>query len=508
LVSSSPLRQLNGNGTDIPLSPGAGRSKTPGPWIHSTPFARKQSTPSPNKKPGVSPNKANYFSPVKSKLRNAVVNPTFVGEAKLKRKREDDLIGFRAIGDHGRTTLQRMLDVQTKPRLNGKIKLVESGKHPLKGLKKVKGIVNGELVIPRKKRKLPSPDDVFGSSSTDGSPALPMHVLLSSADAGSQMPDDSIHVELPSWSGPQELQPGDHLKARVTGSPDIPLVAVEGRGAEEEDSFTPTQVIPTQPLEQNQAQLAPMNNALASQPNLIVTRAMPSDAGTEKLGVPAPVIKRKGVRFQSEVEYRATSPLIIQAIADADDNKNIIINTMSDETLTTQVPPIDTQPAPALDDSDRHNFLNTLPATSSQSLQARGQSLQFYTPLAKTSLIFARPAPTLFELLRSLDDHKLPHKLYRDAYWSNLADLPQHAFEYAGRRYTHQGDANMHLQDFEAAVANFRPLKPVRHHVSAVTGFRGWNLAQAAPSRSAVQEAYRVTAADKKELGQRREHVF
>ena len=57
----------------------------------------------------VATGKSNLFSPAKSKLRHAIINPAFVAESRAKRKREDELIGFRAIGDHGRTKLQQML---------------------------------------------------------------------------------------------------------------------------------------------------------------------------------------------------------------------------------------------------------------------------------------------------------------------------------------------------------------------------------------------------------------
>lgn len=77
----------------------------------TSPSPVKQISPSKT-----SPSKLNYFSPAKSKLRNAVINPAFVAESRAKRKREDDLIGFRAIGDHGRTKLQQMLQVVSKPR--------------------------------------------------------------------------------------------------------------------------------------------------------------------------------------------------------------------------------------------------------------------------------------------------------------------------------------------------------------------------------------------------------
>ena len=67
-----------------------------------------------------SPSKPNYFSPAKSKLRNAVINPNFVAEAKAKRSREEQMIGFRAIGDHGRTKLQQMLNISRQPKeING-----------------------------------------------------------------------------------------------------------------------------------------------------------------------------------------------------------------------------------------------------------------------------------------------------------------------------------------------------------------------------------------------------
>lgn len=87
-------------------------------WEDTSTVAR-DATPSVSPRKA-SPSKANYFSPAKSKLRNAVVNPNFVAESKAKRSREEQMIGFRAIGDHGRTKLQQMLDVTRQPKaING-----------------------------------------------------------------------------------------------------------------------------------------------------------------------------------------------------------------------------------------------------------------------------------------------------------------------------------------------------------------------------------------------------
>ena len=108
----------------MPTSLAATNSPDLSPSIPTIYSPRKQPdsiAPSQNKSPQdisivvsprktrISPSKTNYFSPAKSKLRNAVINPAFVAESRAKRKREDELIGFRAIGDHGRTKLQQML---------------------------------------------------------------------------------------------------------------------------------------------------------------------------------------------------------------------------------------------------------------------------------------------------------------------------------------------------------------------------------------------------------------
>lgn len=165
----------------------------------STPFGRKQpgGTPSPSKKSTTSPSKANYFSPAKSKLRNGIVNPTFVGEAKLKRKREDELIGFRAIGDHGRTTLQRMLDVQRKPRTKDKpVQQTLAPTSPVAAPKERRDDVLNNQAKKRLRRESSSLSDLLGTSSEDEASHInmPMHVLLSSAEANTQ---DTEPMSLP-----------------------------------------------------------------------------------------------------------------------------------------------------------------------------------------------------------------------------------------------------------------------------------------------------------------------
>lgn len=128
------------NGTSFSPRASQDTGRTPMPFSTSfrppsqvSPHKPSPFAPSPDKngylpsQSKISPTKANYFSPAKSKLRNAAINPNFVADSRAKRKREEQLargyddngnkveklqdvmIGFRAIGDHGRTKLQQML---------------------------------------------------------------------------------------------------------------------------------------------------------------------------------------------------------------------------------------------------------------------------------------------------------------------------------------------------------------------------------------------------------------
>lgn len=101
---------------------------------------------------------------------------------------------------------------------------------------------------------------------------------------------------------------------------------------------------------------------------------------------------------------------------------------------------------------------------------------------------FAPSAPAVSDLLSNLDKHDLPHKVYRDAYWSESSDMPSHPFEYAGRRYVHRGDENQFLPEFLTSTGTRSYAGPVLSTSNAITGFSRWEYALAPPSRKALND--------------------
>ena len=95
---------------------------------------------------------------------------------------------------------------------------------------------------------------------------------------------------------------------------------------------------------------------------------------------------------------------------------------------------------------------------------------------------FDAPPPTLFALLEDLDAHKLPHKIYDDAYWSNEAEVPS-TFEFAGRRIPHRSHTERFLQEFRGTSLLENGLVLPR---LPITGFRCWEYNAPLPSRQAI----------------------
>lgn len=459
------------------------RSKTPFVFPQASPFGRKQAsaTPSPSKKTAISPSKTNYFSPAKSKLRNAIVNPTFVGEAKLKRKREDELIGFRAIGDHGRTTLQRMLDVQRQPRT----KPVAVRK--AKGVQlREQNVTSGDglnhqsaVVLKRQKRSTSFSSELPDTSSDEDQTDLPapMHVLLSSANA--DLPASLAENEISSFSIPVYPLPPAIPSGAAEGAEDQTFSdrpnTVDSTSPEAFDGmpYTPTQIISTQPvIQQRDDETLPKGNS-----------PIEEDIPVNDQDKLSPEKSRRGVRFRSEPEIRTTSPAF-EVNNEPTGNEELAgheVASVSESSPNARLHLAKPALTPAVD------FETMTMLTSSQRVPtSEGLELQVYQT---KQWLFARSAPTLFELLHDLDSKQLPHILYRDPYWSNLADVPQHAFEYAGRRYTHQGDANKHLQAFENATAHYRYNRIQGVGAAPILGIRSWDYARAAPTVSQLSAA-------------------
>lgn len=403
------------------------------------------------------------------------MNPTFVGEAKLKRKREDELIGFRAIGDHGRTTLQRMLDVQRKPRTKSKPVQKKISADPVEKAKETNdGQAKEELTSMQKRQKRESSftSDLLDTSSDEemtGAIDIPMHVLLSSADGDS--PALQIEASASNLNGQLDVPPIPEL-----GCFNDPPLGNEPVGLEsdafDDMPYTPTQVIATAPVNHDHLQDAVTEGDANMQGE--VPNAGVNDAIVRK--------PHRGVRFQSELEVHSTSPVEVEHVNAPQPQAN-------DLATSAQGP----SPKPLFDASHEYS-INKPHEHGMASLLSSSQRVQTSEgivddPLRRSQRIFAKPAPTLFELLRDLDSKRLPHKLYRDPYWSNLSDVPQHAFEYAGRRYTHQGDANRHLQEFKTASSHYRYTKPERIAVTPTLGIRRWEFARAPPTVGQLKTA-------------------
>lgn len=452
------------------------------PWARGAAVRQKpdDGIPSPPKKVGVSPNKSNYFSPAKSKLRNAVINPTFVGEAKLKRKREDDLIGFRAIGDHGRTTLQRMLDVQTKPRQPKKS--AAAPPDSVIATKPAAETANVETlsldaganeladVYPDSIERQDNASDFLATNSdddkTEGSAYTPLKVLLTSCE------DD-----------PPFNMAGANT-AEVASSPTRPVKPAEVSSLlpESEDTsqwrpYTPTQVILSQGDSLSSAQGPTVQHAThSSSPS--------SSEGLDRIptdlskGPPLLSPRRsRAVRFQSVPDIRDTTP-----VSDDMGTPKVDANVSFSGLMEESNGPL-TEPDP--DESAAVTTVSTY--QQSQTGYANGNSgLQH----GGYRLAYVKAAPLLADVLKDMDERKILHKVYPDAYWSNLTDLPQHPFEYAGRRYTHRADANRYLQIFQEAVTDKPDARPYAAFITPILGVRSWEYSKPPPSRARLLKAY------------------
>lgn len=403
------------------------------------------------------------------------MNPTFVGEAKQKRKREDELIGFRAIGDHGRTTLQRMLDVQRKPRLNGK-SVQKTLDTPAPAAHQENGMEETTTIPPRKKlrRESSSSSDLLGTSSSDEDAGLqnaPLHVLLSSADGEvHEQENDSEPVSVLCNVSPT-IEVGAELEASET-EPAGASDADEGDDAFAEMPYTPTQVLPAD------EQLETVEKVETRHLDRLHDSA-PEQTLEETAAMSVPDKSRRGVRFQSEVVYHTEEN-------SSDGNSNKDGEEAAEENVQGSLPSDPFQVADHVT-TPRLSHTSSAISSSQQPPPSIGNSLVIGRP---ASLVIARPVPSLADLLQDLTERQLPHKLYQDPYWSNPSDVPQHAFEYAGRRYTHQGDANKHLQNFDTAVATYRLTKVASSQISAILGLKRWEFLRRAPSLKAVENQY------------------
>ncbi|KAL8854901.1 MAG: hypothetical protein Q9221_000408 [Calogaya cf. arnoldii] len=117
----------------------------------------------------------------------------------------------------------------------------------------------------------------------------------------------------------------------------------------------------------------------------------------------------------------------------------------------------------------------------------------------KKVLCFAYAPPPTSELLSDFKSLKKPPIIYQDAYYSDKADVPERAREYAGKEFKIESSSMAYLPDFDptgtsSATFGEKPaivvdrLAEERYYrtITHKCGLRSWEIAQPPPSRSEV----------------------
>ncbi|KAK6353373.1 DNA polymerase zeta [Orbilia brochopaga] len=98
--------------------------------------------------------------------------------------------------------------------------------------------------------------------------------------------------------------------------------------------------------------------------------------------------------------------------------------------------------------------------------------------------------PAASELIATLDDYRLPHMIYQDAYYSNEKDVPDRPREYAGKEFRLQSNTVNFLPVFDPdggdAPVSSAPQKQGKKEARK-TLFRRWEFAKPPPSRTEIE---------------------
>ena len=461
-----------------------------------------------------SPAKKNYFSPAKSKLRNAVVNPNFVAESRAKKNREEQMIGFHAIGEHGRTVLQGMLQPQVKAKAKAKSSEPNiANAFEQNGAKQHQAEEGGHAS--KKARRSYS----FSSSESEaeagawahGNGDARMRIILSSAEAAQppiaqmESPESSSSAE--SEQAPESLA---DLPTQLAGSPspvspdtsppvpdslDLPDSQGLVFGGEQVAGST-SRTDAVAEVDQH-IDLDLSNSPMRS--FQVDSRHVPSPDQAKGAETALRPELPRNVRFASILSERdggnsSDADMDEEGEGggweeDEEDSRDDAELSASPETMIRPDGEESNrfEEALALAEAseaavpDQAAVITLTPSSSWPSSHKPSSSSQAPHSERRTYRL-SISAPTLYEILLDLDNHRLPHKIYQDAYWSNPTDLPAYTFEWAGRRYLHRSDADRFLPEFEhAAHSKDRLSIP-----AAPVCFKRWQYAVPLPKRSAI----------------------
>ena len=485
---------------------------TPAPVNKATSTSVPALSASLSKRP--SPAKKNYFSPAKSKLRNAVVNPNFVAESRAKKNREEQMIGFHAIGEHGRTVLQGMLQPQVKARAKPKAKEPNvDDALPQNGAKHHRAEEDGPAS--KKARRSysysssESEDEVGAWAHRNGEAR--MHIVLSSAEAAqppiAHMESSDATSSAESEQAPESLA---DLPTQLVGSPppaspdtspplpdslDLPVSQGQHLAAGQTARSASKTDMP--PEEDHNINLDLSNSPTRSFQVNGHHVQHPGQAGESETGL-RPDLPRN-VRFASILSERDggnSSDAEAEEEEQGDGWEEDEEDSRDDAELSAS-PEVMLQPngqesnrfEGALVGSEAneaampdHAAIITLTPSSSWPSSHKLPSSSQAPHGERRTYRLSVSAPTLYEILLDLDNHRLPHKIYQDAYWSNPTDLPAYTFEWAGRRYLHRSDADRFLPEFEHAARS----KDRLSIPAAPVCFKRWQYAVPLPKRSAI----------------------
>ncbi|TFK57299.1 hypothetical protein OE88DRAFT_1671186 [Heliocybe sulcata] len=129
--------------------------------------------------------------------------------------------------------------------------------------------------------------------------------------------------------------------------------------------------------------------------------------------------------------------------------------------------------------------------SSSPLRRSDGTFSQFSTIATKTrAYVYSRPPPSTSMLMFSLDDYRIPAKIYRNPYYSKEDDVPEHAREYAGLVYHLKGgDGLGDLEEWHSESSSERPIALNSGIVKTDrTRVDGWEYAGCPPSHREVQK--------------------